>query len=110
MRDNVSGKVVCIAECKNLHQPIISLTEGGALGHLGDAVLLSDGSRSKLYAWPHYFARVSRDVESLADELWNILEPSILGGRFSYRGGTWQEFDEDDLAFIRRAFETDDTE
>jgi hypothetical protein len=43
----------------------------------------------------------------LADGLWNILEPSICGGRFSYRGGTWQEFDVHDLTFIRRALEND---
>jgi len=108
MRDNVSGELVGIAECQSLHQPTIRLL-GNGLGQ-GDAVPPSDGSRSNLYAWPQYFARVSRDVESLADGLWSILEPSILGGRFSYRGGTWQEFNEDDLAFIRRAFETDDTE
>lgn len=109
MRDNVSGTLVCIAECNRLHQPIASLTEGAALGHLGDAILLSDGSPSKLYAWQQYFARASRDVESLADGLWNILGSSICEGRFSYRGGTWQEFDEHDLAFIRQAFEKDDT-
>jgi len=109
MRDNVSGKLVCVAECNNLHQPITSLTKGEALGHLGDAVLLSDGSPSKLYAWPQYFAQASRDVESLAGGLWNILESSICEGRFSYRGSTWQEFDEHDLAFIRQASENSDT-
>ncbi len=108
MRDNVSGKLVCIAECHNLRQPRASLVEVGALGHLGEAVLLADGSPSKLYAWRQYFARPSRDVESLADGLWNILESPISEGRFSYRGGTWQEFNEDDLRFIRRAFENDD--
>lgn len=106
MRDSVSGKqVVSIRECNNLHQPIASLTEE-AMGHLGDAVLLSDGSPSKLYAWAQYFARTSRDVNSLADGLWNILGSSICEGRFSYRDGTWQEFNDHDLAFIRRAFET----
>ena len=108
MRGNVSGELVGIAECQSLHQPTMRLM-GNGLGQ-GDAVPPSDGSRSNLYAWPQYFARVSRDVESLADGLWNILEPSILGGRFSYRGGTWQEFNEDDLAFIRRAFDAGDTE
>ena len=110
MRDNVSGKLVCIAECNNLHQPIASLMEGKALGHLGDAVLLSDGSPSKLYAYPQYFARASRDVESMADGLWNILGSSISEGRFSYRGGTWQKFDPDDVTFIDRAFENDDAQ
>ncbi len=38
MRDNVSGKLVCIAECHNLRQPRASLVEVGALGHLGEAV------------------------------------------------------------------------
>lgn len=108
MRDNVSGKLVGIGECRNLRQPRASLAEVGALGHLGDAVLLSDGSPSKLYAWRQYFARPSRDIESLGDGLWNLLESSISEGRFSYRGGTWQKFDEDDLAFIRRAFENDE--
>lgn len=108
MRDNVSGELVCIAECNNLHQPIARLMEGTSLGHLGDATLLPDGSPSKLYAWPQYFARASRDVESMADGLWNILGPSICEGRFSYRGGSWQKFDRDDLTFIRRAFENDD--
>lgn len=107
MRDSASKEVVCIARCNNIQQPLASLTGGPALGHLGDAVLLADGSASKLYAWPEYFARASRDVESLADGLWKILESSICGGRFSYRGGTWQEFDADDLAFIRRALEND---
>jgi len=69
-----------------------------------DAVLL-DGSPSKLCASPHYSARASRDVESLADGLWKILGSSICEGRFSYRGGIWQEFDADDLTFIRYAFE-----
>jgi hypothetical protein len=108
MRDNVSGRRVCIAECSNLQQPIASLTEGTALGHLGDAILRSGGSPSKLYAWPQCFARDSRDVESLVDSLWNILGSSVCEVRFSYRGGTWQKFDEHDLAFIRRAFENDD--
>lgn len=108
MRDDVSGRLVCIAECHTLHQPIASLIQGDALGHLGDAVLLSGGSPSKLYAWPQYFARASRDVESLADGLWNILESSICKGQFSYRGRTWQEFNEHDLAFIRQALKGDD--
>ena len=81
MRDNVWGKLVCIKECNSIHQPIASLTEGAALGHLGDAVLLSDGSPSKLCASPHYSARASRDVESLADGLWKILGSSICEGR-----------------------------
>lgn len=108
MRDNASGKLVCIAECNSLHQPIASLTEGAALGHLGDAILLPDGLPSKLYAWPQYFAGASRDVESLVDGLWTILGSSIREGRFSYRGGSWQQFNEQDLTFIRRAFEDDD--
>lgn len=88
-----------------IHQPIASLTEGAALGHLGDPVLLADGSPSKLCASPHYSARASRDVESLADGLWKTLGSSICEGRFSYRGGIWQEFDADDLTFIRHALE-----
>src|SRR5215469_6793841 len=103
----MSGESLCapIKECNNIHQPIASLTEGAALGHLGDAVLLADGSPSKLCASPHYSARASRDAESLADGLWKILGSSICEGRFSYRGGIWQEFDADDLTFIRYAFE-----
>jgi len=107
MRDNASGKLVVITECNNLGQPIASLT-GGALGFLGDPILLPDGSPSKLYAWPQYFSGASRDVESLADGLWKILGPSICEGWFSYRRGTWQEFNNDDLAFIGRAFTNDD--
>ncbi len=109
MRDNASGKLVQIAECNYLHQPIASLTDGAlGLGLLGDPVLLPDGSPSKLYAWPQYFAGASRDVESLADGLWMILGLSICEGRFSYRGGTWQEINGDDLALIDRAFKNDD--
>jgi hypothetical protein len=78
MRDNVWGKLVCIKECNSIHQPIASLTEGAALGQLGDAVLLSDGSPSKLCASPHYSARASRDVESLADDLWKTSGPQSV--------------------------------
>lgn len=109
MRDNSSGKFVAIGECADLRQPRASLSDG-AVGHLGDPILLPDGSPSKLYASPQYFARDTRDVESLADGLWKLLGPAICEGRFSRRTGTWQEFNEDDLEFIRRALsEQDDT-
>lgn len=107
MRDNSSGKLVHIAECPDIHQPRASLTDG-AIGHLGDPVVRGDGSPSKLYAWPQYFARTSRDLESLADELWRVLGAAICDGRFSYRGGTWQKFDMHDLEFIARALRNDD--
>lgn len=107
MRDNSTGMLVHIAECPDIHQPRASLTDG-ATGHLGDRVLRSDSAPSRLYAWPQYFAQASRDVDSLADGLWRILGAAICDGRFSYRGGTWQEFDMDDLEFIARALTNDD--
>jgi len=107
MRDNSSGKLVHIAECPDIHQPRMSLTQG-ALGLLGDPVLHADGSPSNLYAWPEYFARASHDVESLADGLWGILGGAICEGRFSYRGGAWYGFDTNDLEFIARALSNDD--
>jgi hypothetical protein len=109
MRDNSSGKSVTIAECGNLLQPRVSLSDG-AVGHLGNPVLLPNGSPSKLYASPQYFARDTRDVESLADGLWKLLGPAICEGHFSRRTDTWQEFSVDDLEFIERALnDRDDT-
>jgi hypothetical protein len=43
MRD--SGKLVCIAECNNLHQPITSLTKGEALGHLAPMLGIHESKR-----------------------------------------------------------------
>jgi hypothetical protein len=107
MGDNSSGKLVHIAECPNIHQPRASLTDG-AMGHLGDPVLRPDGSSSSLYAAPEYFARTRRNVESLADGLWNLLGQAICEGRFSYREGAWRTFDANDLEFISRAFKSED--
>ena len=108
MRDNGSGRLVAISECANLKQPITSLT-GGPVGLIGDPILLPDGSASKLYAWPHYFETSSHDIESLTEGLWKILGRSISEGLYSFRDGTWKEFNGDDLAFIRRALkEMDD--
>jgi hypothetical protein len=74
----------------------------------GDAVLLADGAPSRLFAWPQYFERAGRDVESLAEGLWRVLGASIADGRYSYRSGEWQTFNEDDLAFIDRALKDED--
>jgi hypothetical protein len=106
MANNATGKLVHIAECPDMLQPRASLTDG-AMGHLGDAVLRPDGSSSSLYASPAYFAGASRDVESLADGLWNILGASISQGGFSYRDGTWQKFAPYEEEFIDRAFKKD---
>lgn len=102
MANNTEGTLVHIADCPDMHQPRASLT-AGAIGHLGDPVKRSDGSNTNLYASPEYFARDSRDLESLTDGLWNILRQPISEGRYSWRG--WQEFDDDERRFIKRALE-----
>ena len=98
----MSGESLCASRSATTSTSRSQALRAAALGHLGDAVLLADGSPSKLCALPSYSARAPRDVESLADGLWKA---SICEGRFSYRGGIWQEFDADDLTFIRHAFE-----
>lgn len=108
MRDSSSGRSVVIGECANLLQPRVSLAGGGALGNSGDAVVRDDGSPSNLFAWSQYFARDTRGVESLVEGLWNLLGSAIREGRFSYRAGAWQEFNDDDLAFIQRALRDED--
>jgi hypothetical protein len=107
MAANTQGILVSIAECSDMHQPRASLTDG-AMGHLGDVVLLQDGSASKLYAVPQYFARPARDIRSLTDGLWGILGDAISRACYSYRTGDWQPFDNDDRQFIGRALQDDD--
>ena len=102
MRDNSTGRLVHIAECDIIHQPRASLTDG-AMGHLGEAVLSSDGSKSHLYASPHYFAVASREVESLTNGLWAILGSPISNGQFTYRDADWRSYEPYERDFIKRA-------
>jgi hypothetical protein len=101
MSEHQADAVVRIYECGTLHEPTACLSDGMA-GGLGDAVTLRDGSPSKLYAWPQYFAGPSKDLDSLTRGLWNLLDAPLSAGKYSYRHG-YKEFDTDDDAFIRRA-------
>ena len=73
-------------------------------GSLGDVVLLLDGSPSTLYAWPQYFSGDSRDLESITQRLWGLLNEHIGKREFSHRLGSYKELNDDDRAFIKRAF------
>jgi hypothetical protein len=104
MTSAVQGSsIVRIYECDKLGEPTACLSDAKS-GSLGDAVLLPDGSPSKLYAWPQYFLGDSRDLESIAECLWVLLHKHVQQGKFSHRLGSYEEFNDDDRAFVKRAF------
>jgi hypothetical protein len=93
-----------VYECQTLRQPTVMLEESWG----AEAVHLPDGSPSHLYAWLQYFSSGAHDVESLSQGLWDRLNDSIRVRRFSYRLGSYQEFNNEDLDFIARAFARQD--
>ena len=99
----LGSSVVRIYECDKLHEPTACLSDAKS-GSLGDAVLLPDGSPSRLYAWPQYFSGDSRDLQSIAKRLWGLLHEHIRNGKFSHRLGSYQQFNDDDRTFVKRAF------
>ena len=101
------SSVVRIYECDKLGEPTACLSDVKS-GSLGDAVLLPDGSPSRLYAWPQYFADDSRHLDSITQRLWGLLNEHIRRGEFSHRRGSYEEFNDDDRAFVKRAFERAD--
>lgn len=104
MRDEqpMQNKVVKIFECNNLGQPIAALsTHGyGAVPIVG-----RDRASAQLFAWSQYTPNEQDHFLSLVETLWAHFDRPICEGRFSYRRatGAFEQFDEDDLAFIERA-------
>ena len=102
------SSAVRIYECRTLLQPTVYLCDINS-GSLGDAVVSTrDGAPSTLYAWPQYFSVAERTVDSLTRGLWELLEENLKKGQFSYRSGSYQEFDRRDKDFIKRAFARED--
>jgi len=58
--------------------------------------------------WPQYFADDSRDLDSITQRLWGLLNERIRKGEFSPRRRSNEEFNDDDRAFVKRAFERAD--
>lgn len=98
-----NASVVRIYECDKLHEPTACLSDIRS-GSLGDVVLLPDRSPSRLYAWPQYFSDDSRDLESITQRLWGLLNEHLRKREFSHRHGSYNELNDDDRAFIERAF------
>lgn len=97
-----TSSVVRIYECGTLGEPTACLSDSSS-GSSGDSVALPDGSPSALFAWPQYFSNDSRDLESLSGCLWGLLNDKIRRQTFSFRQGSYQQFNEDDREFIARA-------
>jgi hypothetical protein len=94
---------IVIAECVDLHEPIVSLypRQPGRAGC--EAVPESLGVITRLYVQRQYFQRRMRTVESVISKLWQRHRDNLIRGEFSFREGRYATFNHQDRAFLDRA-------
>jgi hypothetical protein len=104
LRDAVhSGYCVAIAECDDLHQPIVALHSAGRPPARCDAVIGGSNERAFLYVQKDYFASKKRSLESAAEGLWKLVGSHLMRGEFSFVAGSYGPFGAGDRAFIASA-------
>lgn len=94
---------IVIAECVDLHEPIVALSPRRP--DRGDCEGMPDslGVITRLYVQRRYFQRRKRAVESVVSALWQRHGDHLTRGEFSFREGRYAAFDSEDWAFVDRA-------
>src|SRR5437867_1677291 len=96
MRDEVPDRYsVVIQGCANLGEPIVRLSDSEPSGFLR---FDSPSKKGRALYFESFYDLPVDDFESLVKGLWERYETIISEGRFSRRNGTWQVFDETELA------------
>lgn len=105
MRDDTpESHIIRIAECDRLHQPVAAPFPGVYNMGIGFAAIPSlKNGRVSLYVAEQYLLGAPPRVDAVLSSLWNMSAAAISERRFSFHGGSFCEFDNRDLGFIRDA-------
>jgi hypothetical protein len=105
MRDDTPDLYyIRIAECDRLRQPVVSPCPSlYRPGSVDKRIPSRARNGCWLYVQPDYLPEEERGIASLVESMWRHSAQPILDGKFSYRNGSFQPFDENDLRFIREA-------
>lgn len=103
MRDETpSSHVIRISECDRLHQPVAAPIPGMITSGIGIPIPPAIGTPARLYIEQQYLVGPPT-IESASQGLWQLLGTCLSAGQFSFRGGSYHAFDNEDRALLTSA-------
>ncbi len=110
MRDETpDSHYIAVGECDRLRQPVANPTWNyGQPSPLYRALRARATNRASLVFQPQYFPHPARGIESVREALWPLLAAPVTAGTFSFYGGRYHKFGQNDRAFIADALSLPD--
>ncbi len=98
-----SGQVVSISRCGAIRQPVVRLLDAGYSSAARHAVTSESQRLRTLIVEAEFASSVVLSGSSLADKLFEELGSAICAGKFSYRRGRYDVFNDKERRFIDEA-------
>lgn len=97
------GQVVSISRCGAIRQPVVRLLDAAYSSAARHVVTSESQGRRTLIVEAEFAPSVVLSGSSLADKLFEELGNSICAGKFSYRRGRYDVFNDEERQFIDEA-------
>jgi hypothetical protein len=102
LNETPASHVLHIVRCNHLGQPVVALIPANYTPQ-GVAVYSHIQSRNILFVEPEFLPDGFMSLDALSERLWQAFGNAIIDGRFSFSGGSYCYYDEDDLNTIRQS-------